>query len=1129
VEKQLPCLTKDGTKELKTQELLDLLFLFCRKERFSEGTLESLANEIEAIMAVIRERVCAANKENRSQEEMLRAPFFISYRLMKDPRTIKILDPACGSGHFLLYCFDLLETIYLEAYEAATPSESLKRDYPTLADLQRVLPGLILANNLHGIDIDLRATQIASLALWLRSQRAYQDLDVKSDERPKITRSNIICAEPMPGEKDLLEEFTATLHPRILGTLVETIFDKMRLASEAGSLLKIEVEIKEAILEARQRWQMKPKAEQLALWYSSEKADKKRIPYDDTEITDAEFWNEAEARVIEALRAYATSVSNGKGLARRLFVDDTVQGLAFIDICQKLFDVVLMNPPFGEASKPSKFYIETTYPRTKNDIYATFVEHWLGKLVYHGMLGAITSRTGFFLTSFQKWREEILLKEAKPTVFADLGYGVLDTAMVETSAYCLEKTTEQGKATFYRILEALPNHKEQILINTIASGDTEATFNVSTNEFLDVPGSPFAYWITPSVRTLFKKFSNLRDQGYDCYQGIITADDTRFLRLTWEINGQRPLEPEDTLRDFRWGVFAKGGEFSRFYSNIHMLVDCKEGFAPIIDNANRKYPYLNGSAQQMLHAEPEKFFLPGLTYTRRTSKSFSVRVLPRGSVFSDKGPGIILRTVNVDKLYAMLAILNSSCFAGLLALSLGAASAAARSYETGLVERVPIPILGDKAIFLAKLAQEAYEIKQKIDSENEVSHSFCMPNLVVYGKEGTSLGDIGSILNQNTYRANQRLTDIKKEIDEICWELYGLEEDARRGLLLSELVSNEGHDLLSDTEEESEVQSSPEELSGYVKSLLHWLVGTVYGKWDLRIALNQSFLPKLQDAFAQLPITSPGTLISPSGLPATSGNIASEEWLRARPNAITLPEKGSIEQSTIPDSDYPLKINWNGILMDDPEHPEDIIRRVRDVLRVIWQDQADAIEQEACQILGVKELREYFRRSGNGGFWIDHIQRYSKSRRKAPIYWLLQSSKKNYAVWLYYHRLNKDTLFKVLNTVVEPKLRLEETQLEQLRTQLTKVGTAGREAKQIERQLERQEKFISELEDFRDKLRRAADLNLEPDLNDGVVLNIAPLWELVPWNEAKRYWQELRAGKYEWSTIGKQLQERGLA
>lgn len=157
---------------------------------------------------------------------------------------------------------------------------------------------------------------------------------------------------------------------------------------------------------------------------------------------------------------------------------------------------------------------------------------------------------------------------------------------------------------------------------------------------------------------------------------------------------------------------------------------------------------------------------------------------------------------------------------------------------------------------------------------------------------------------------------------------------------------------------------------------------------------------------------------------------------------------------------------------------------------------------------------------------MDHVKRYSKSRRKAPIYWLLQSSKRNYALWLYYHRLDKDILFKALVNYVEPKIRLEENRLEQIRAQRASVGISGREAKQLERQLDRQGTLLSELRDFHDKLRRAGDLHLEPDLNDGVILNIAPLWELVPWGEAKKYWEELLVGKYEWSSIGKQLRQK---
>src|SRR5213079_1748614 len=108
-------------------------------------------------------------------------------------------------------------------------------------------------------------------------------------------------------------------------------------------------------------------------------------------------------------------------------------------------------------------------------------------------------------------------------------------------------------------------------------------------------------------------------------------------------------------------------------------------------------------------------------------------------------------------------------------------------------------------------------------------------------------------------------------------------------------------------------------------------------------------------------------------------------------------------------------------------------------------------------ILAVKDLRDYFRKPGKGGFWDDHISRYSKSRREAPIYWLLQSSKRNYALWLYYHRLDKDLMFKALVNYVDPKIRLESSRLESLRGQKAAVGETGKEAKRLAEEVEHQE------------------------------------------------------------------------
>ena len=346
-------------------------------------------------------------------------PILVPFRAKKDPRDIRVLDPACGSGHFLLYAFDLLQTIYSEAWEDESSPESdvtarkLRQDYPDIDSLTAAIPSLILRYNLHGIDIDTRCAQIAALATWMRAQRGFRDSGISRGDRPAIEKTNIVVAEPMPGEPELRREFIATLDPK-LGRLVGRVFECMELAGEAGSLLPIERDIRDAVQEV-----LKDSGELF-------------------ETSDQDRWQNAERELLEALHEYTQQISNGRTFQRRLFADDAAQGLGFIDLCSTCYDVLLMNPPFGSFTERTRAWASKTWPRTKNDIYAAFVERGITLLYPRSRLGAITSRTGFFLSSFQKWREEVLLKEAPPVVVADLGHGVMDDAMVEAAAYCLE-------------------------------------------------------------------------------------------------------------------------------------------------------------------------------------------------------------------------------------------------------------------------------------------------------------------------------------------------------------------------------------------------------------------------------------------------------------------------------------------------------------------------------------------------------------------------------------------------------------------------------------------------------------------------------------------------------------------
>ena len=371
-------------------------------------------------------------------------------RPAKDPRDLRVLDPACGSGHFLLYCFDLLAGdpsrglagIYLEAWRAQEqpPSQatgnSLRHDYPTEEALLKAVPELILRHNLHGVDIDPRAAQIAALALWMRAQRGFQEAKIPAAERPPIRRTNVVTAEPMPGDQLLVHEFSTGLEPRVLGELFQQMVEAMQLAGELGSLLRIDRALEQAVGQARE--QFKTEQMQQLLLPGFEPATR-QLGFDLSDISDASFFDSAEERIVAALAAYAAQAPASMTVRRRLFAEDAAQGIAFIDLIRQRYDAVLMNPPFGAASLAAKREFEAAYPRTKNDLYAAFVERGIELLHPGGYLGAITSRTGFFLSSFQRWREEVLLQEAPPTVFADLGQGVLDSAMVEVAAYCLRK------------------------------------------------------------------------------------------------------------------------------------------------------------------------------------------------------------------------------------------------------------------------------------------------------------------------------------------------------------------------------------------------------------------------------------------------------------------------------------------------------------------------------------------------------------------------------------------------------------------------------------------------------------------------------------------------------------------
>lgn len=347
---------------------------------------------------------------------------------LRDPRTLKLLDPACGSMHFGLYAFDLFAEIYREAWAweqqhgpgsldvSTQPQDAfnpLTQAYEDEAAFLRDVPRLIIEHNIYGVDIDPRAAQIASLALWLRAQRAWHDAGAKAKDRPLIGRGHVVAAIAPPAERELREQFVTNLDQRD-AELFEKTLQLLKGLPELGVLLQVERELPHLV---RQAFVGKG----TGLFAAQEQ----------------ENWKEAEERLRSALTQFAQAAK--ATYQGRLFAQDALQGLRLIDLCREVFDVVVMNPPFGALTSNTKDRLAKAYPRSKNDLLAIMVERGLELLRSSGRIGAVTSRTCFFLSSFQMWREEVVLGVAYPEVMADLGFGVMDDAMVEAAAYVLEK------------------------------------------------------------------------------------------------------------------------------------------------------------------------------------------------------------------------------------------------------------------------------------------------------------------------------------------------------------------------------------------------------------------------------------------------------------------------------------------------------------------------------------------------------------------------------------------------------------------------------------------------------------------------------------------------------------------
>jgi hypothetical protein len=635
------------------------------------------------------------------------------------------------------------------------------------------------------------------------------------------------------------------------------------------------------------------------------------------------------------------------------------------------------------------------------------------------------------------------------------------------------------KTTFFQLVQVVDKAsalRRAVQEQRTSSSSGAGVFNVPLESFAQVPGSPFAYWISEAIRRLFSLHERFEQTDRIVRQGGVTGDDARFLRLYWEVPGYKSGK-----QGCRWVPFAKGGNVSLWYADYPVVVAWDDqrttffGYTGLLHRASEK------------PSSADHYFRPGLTWPLRASR-FAPAPLPAQSIFSIRGYAILAPK---EDLLAIAAVGNSVIFDYLFKIALGRFGFP--EFVVGILQKLPFPTIdGPTKERLTALARRAWALKRSLDASRETSHAFALPAL---SKSKTStVGQTSTDSATSVQKVEAELAKIQAAVDEIAFGLYGIEELARAAIVRGLEALGGEQEELQRSDKGQTADDEENNALGVVNDaadLLSWAIGLAFGRFDVRLATGDLHMPEEPEPFDPLPICSPAMLADRQGLPCR-----------------------------LPPEAYPITWPGDGVLVDDAGFggaaaDRDVVQRVRQVTQVVWRDKASDIEQELCRLLGARDLREYLRKPA--GFFEHHLKRYSKSRRKAPIYWPLSTKSGEYTIWVYYPRLTADTLYKAVAEHVGPKIAKLEERIAQLE------GSGAKREGRTTKELAELSELLLELKEMREDLLRVAKLPYKPDLNDGVQITAAPLWRLfrLPrWrSELEKTWKALEKGEYDWAHI----------
>ncbi len=662
-------------------------------------------------------------------------PAAVAPRPWKPVRELKIIDPACGSAHFLLYVFDVLRRMY----EIEVESER-----PEAADV----PNLILAENLHGIDIDLRACQLGTFNLYLKARLAFREITGRDVFHP--SKLNIVCAGARIAEGEERAELLASFDSTPLAReLAEGILNNLSKTAEIGSLLKVREQFEP--LMCRQRL-IQGKPVQPSLFGGTP-------AYQRNFFVDREIEELSLPQVLDRLKGFESEARPRGDVGKLLFVHEMAKSCGMVDLLTQTYDVALMNPPYGKMPEACKDYckgnrrrgIPAHYPNTGNNLYSAFMEKSIDLVDESCFVGMITSQTYMYLATFRKCRKNVLNTLAPPEVLCDTGYGVLDGAKVITAVAVLRKQSRPDTSrpcVAFRMFQETEDEKEAVFVEALSSLSRgrlhSKSYLTSVSTFMQLPSAVYSYWVPPSISRLFSLYPPLdRDVARrsesskiaDAKVGLQTGDDPQFVRQYWEVNAESIARTrEDTTTNRPWVPYARGGWLDAFQSDIDKVVYWKNdgeiirGFESAAVR-NDSFCFREGLSWHMAPSYPSN-------QTR-----MNARYLPPGTIFTVSVNGLFVRT---DRLWQMLAYINSKFFFYLIRVL------EMRKVLNGAIAQLPFPDQADLTELGAN-AERAFHLISLLRCADEVSPFFLGPSLILATQSPEQLGRPSSHVHSSRF------------------------------------------------------------------------------------------------------------------------------------------------------------------------------------------------------------------------------------------------------------------------------------------------------------------------------------------------------------------------------------------